>query len=279
MLKRLSAGMALLFGLTALFHLGRPAGAGAAAPWDLMGDLNQGLVELLKPFQNERTRAVLGFKRLDLNDERVLGVEGEASFWKIGPSNELRLRMEQLSYDYGSGRGTGESRAPMTRARGTLSFDLLKLMTQEQLNDLSVDAAALIREMAKTYAEPYGEAALIEAEVLDKRVDANGNIQELRLAGRIRIDLDKLPSSMPRDSVVFGAVNVGVILGLQGGAFEFEAVSNLEYSGFRKGQEGLKEGIEKILKREQEALDRVVEAFKAFDEFAEQLVHTDANQK
>lgn len=238
----------------------------APAVSDAVAALNQEIVRLLEPFQNDRTQASLVFSSLEIDEVRARSVAARARVWKIGPANEFTLSLDDLSYSYGDGT------RPVTHVKARLAFDILKVIPQQDVNELGSILDELVESWASEFASEYGEAATVDARITDRKTDEAGNLQSVSMVLAARIDLSQLPADRPKEEVLFTEAAVAVDFNLQGAAFEVTLVSNPAYKGFAEDQKGLKEELEKLLARDPETLGELTELIEGLNGMAEWIV-------
>lgn len=225
--------------------------------------LNAEITRIVAPFQNEATVARLAFTSIATNEERALSVGVNGLYRKVGAQNRLEVRISDISYNYGDGS------APTTRINAGVGIDLTKIMPQEQLNEMIPGVEQIVEEMSKGVTKQYGDAATIEAKVLEKTQDAAGNYVSIKAMIRGNIDLAKLPETMPVENVLVQSGELILTVNLKEGIdLEGFVVSNPRYKGFQRDQKGLKETLEQLLARDPKQLAEIERAFKWIDEAA-----------
>lgn len=241
-----------------------------AAPqtFNKISQLNLEVKKILKPFQNIDTEARLRFLDIKTDQDRALSLKLNGLYRKFGNNNRLTLRIEDLSYNYGNGSG------PLTIAKGSFGLNLTKIIPQEDLNSIVPGAEEMVKEFAKSFTEQYGDSVLVDARVLEKRQDAQGNFTFLSAELGVKFDLSKLPENIRRDEipVLEGTVNLSVDF-RKGLGFEAKIVSNPEYSAFQKDQQGLKEILDALLARDTSQLKQIEDIFRGLDDMAKGLVN------
>ncbi|NUM89437.1 MAG: hypothetical protein HUU37_09560 [Bdellovibrionales bacterium] len=228
--------------------------------------LNEAVKGLLAPFNNPETVAELKFDNVEVDAERALRVKAGAMYRKVGKENVLEVKVDEVSYDYGDGT------APTTTAKGSIALNLLKLISQKDINEFAPALEDMVADFAKNAGKGYGDALEIEAKVLDKQVTDAGDLVSIsiRLAGKL--DLSKLPADKPANEEVVTSGAMELTVGVNGASVNFSAISNPGYKGFQSDQVGLKELLEKLLSLDAEMLEKLQTFFTNLDGFAGKLV-------
>ncbi len=253
-MKKFARSLALVLALAAI-----PAFAGVDA-------LNEAVKGLLAPFNNPVTIADLKFDNVEINSERALSVKAGGIYRKVGKENVLEVKVDEVSYNYGDGT------APLTTAKGSIGVNLLKFVSQKDINELAPAMEDIVADFAKSVGKGYGDALEVEAKVLDKKTTEAGDLESItiRLAGKL--DLTKLPADKPANDEVITSGAIELTVGVNGAAVNLWAVSNPGYKGFQGDQQGLKEMLEKLLALDEESLKDLQMFFSGLDGFAEKLV-------
>ncbi|WP_115707358.1 hypothetical protein [Legionella sainthelensi] len=237
------------------------------SPIDL---LNSEITNILAPFQNQSTTAKLKFDAVEIDDERTTNVILNGLYSKVGSTNTFNVSIDNLSYDYGDGK------SPTTALKGSIGLDLTKFLTRDESNKIIPSAIEFLQELTKEYTEEYGEAISVNGVVTSTTKDTDGNYTGLTALVSAKIDLDKLPEDQSRDSVMVTDVVVSLTLNLKTGiAIDSYVISNPEYWGFKEDQIGLKEILERLLNRDEEALEMINGLFMYFDYVASDIVEMD----
>ena len=254
--------------------LGLTLNTGLFAADDVIDQLNSQVVSVLVPFQNETTAAQLNFDSVETNTERAVKVALNGLFSKIGSQNKLEVKIDNLSYDYGDGK------SPTTIIKGSLGVDITKILPQDQLNFIIPEAARMVEELAKEYSEEYGDAVSVKSIVTSTKKDSAGNYTSLTALISTKIDLSKLPEDMESEDVFATDAVFSISLDLKTGAtIDAFVVSNPDYLGFKEGQEGLKETLDKLLAQDEETLDRIAAIARWLGETASAIVEMDNSLK
>lgn len=240
------------------------AGQASADQATQLVQLNAAIVELLKPFNNNLTKAALVFNRVETNAQRALHVDLAMDYRKKGPDGDASILIPKLSYDYPVGG------LPRTQAQISLGFNLLNLIPQEQINQMGPAADQIVAEFAKDYLRQYGAAATIDARVTRKDVDAQGNLTAIAATLGLKVDLSRLPADAAKQ-VMFTDVAITLQVTLKGGEAALMLTSNPNSEYFQRDQDGLKETLEKLLARDPQQMREIRSMITFFDRFAESL--------
>lgn len=232
--------------------------------------LNSEITNILMPLQNESTNAKLKFDAAEINNEHATKVILNGLYSKIGSKNNFNVTIDNLSYDYGDGK------SPTTVFKGSLGLDLTKFLTREESNEIIPSAIEFLEDTVKNYTEEYGDAISIKGVVTSTTKDDEGNYTGLTALISTKIDLNRLPEYQSRESVLATDAVFSITLNLKTGiAIDAYVVSNPEYWGFEEDQMGLKELLEHLLNRDEEARDLIAGTFMYFDYIASDIVEMD----
>ncbi len=230
--------------------------------------LNNQVVTILAPFQNQETIAQLTFGAVETNDERAVKVEFNGHYRKVGSQNMLDVKVDNFSYNYGDGI------SPTSILRGSINIDITKIFSQDEINAIFTNGAEMIESLAKEYSKEYGDAASVKGVVTSATKDSDGNFTGITALISGRIDLSKLPENMESEDVF--ATNAVISLSLNtktGFSIDGYVVSNPEYRGFQRDEAGLKEYLDKLLAGDEEAIAFISMFFSYLDEMASNLVN------
>ena len=247
--------------------LGLAVATAAFASTGTVAELNTEIARLLQPFQNEKTVANLIFRDIRTDEVRTLALALNGIYRKAGSQNNLEIRLDDVSYDYGNGA------APITKLHAGIGIDLTKVMPQEQINDLIPSVEQMVQSLAKDATREYGDAVTVTAEVTDKKQDDAGNYVSIKAKLGAVIDLAKLPEGKPSEDVLFTSASAELAISVKDGIdVKLVIVSNPAYKGFRRDQKGLKETLEQLLARDPKQLAEIQHLFKNIDGFAAKFV-------
>lgn len=238
-----------------------PAGDASAAQ---LSALNASVAEILRPYNNQLSRASLTFSRIATNETRATEVALTLDFAKKGANGDASVKVENLSYSYPN----AATATPETRAKGSIGVNLLNLMTQKQINDLGPQAQKTVERFIADKITQYGPAATVSAAVTHQATDAQGNLTALSLALNLDVDLSKLPANTDAKSVLATGLHATVDITLKGLDFSITVVSNPNASQFSRDQVGLKEMLDKLLAGEPQTVARLGDLFRTLDQLA-----------
>lgn len=247
--------------------LGLTLASSVFAADNTLDQLNAQVVSILAPFQNEATIAQLAFGAVETNDERAVKIALNGVYRKFGPLNMIELKVDNLSYNYGDGL------TPTTILKGSFGIDITKLLTQDEINGLFSQAAEMIEALAKGYTRDYGDAASVKGVVTSTTTDAKGNYTGLTALISGKIDLTKLPEDKTSEDVIATNAVLSITLNVKTGLMiDAYLVSNPEYLGFKENQLGLKELLDKLLARDEEAMAMIEHSARWLDHLADGIV-------
>lgn len=249
--------------------LGLTLAASAFAAQNNIEQLNQEVVKVLAPYQSDTTTAKLEFNALETNSEHAAKLGLNGLYRKVGSQNTLELKIDNLSYNFGDGL------APTTIFKGSLGLDFTKLMSQASLNRIIPNAAEMVEDLAKSYSGEYGDAVSVKGVVTSTTKDADGNYTALTALLSAKIDVKRLPESEQKYVMATDAA-LSLTLDLKNGVkIDAYMVSNPEYVGFERNEEGLKEVVELLLARDQAMMERINSDVQRIDYMAASLVEMD----
>ncbi|MCO5141998.1 MAG: hypothetical protein M9962_02785 [Oligoflexia bacterium] len=229
--------------------------------------LNQEIVNLLAPFQNEKTQARLVFNKIETSDKHALNLDLNAYYQKVGSLTSLLVNLDKISYSYNDGVN------PTTHVRGNLGIELNKLVPQEDLNELIPGVEDLLQSLAKEYLEVYGDAVDLSFVNINKIQDENGNYVSISGDIVFSIDFTKLPEEIDASEIPVKAGNISVGLDVrQGLNFDVLVESNPSYKGYEEDNLGLKEILDLLLNKDEAILEQIQSLFSEIDHFAGNLV-------
>lgn len=243
-------------------------GVASAATVLSMPEINLKVTELLKPFNTPATQMQFEFTSLAVDEVRALNFGVRGLLYKIGAENEAKLDLKTASYAYGDGT------KPTVDLDAELKFDLVKFMGQEQLNEFADAIDTIIGEAAQDFVADYGTAATVSATTVDKVVDAQGNIQLLKMKLSANVDLGQLPATVKLEDVFFQSVEMEVTASLTGVSIAGNVGFNPKFYTFDQDNTGLKEYIEALMADDQAIFDDLSRYLAMADGFASYLVDT-----
>ena len=238
--------------------------ANAFAADNIIDQLNEQVVNILAPFQNETTVAQLTFSAMETNADHAVKVAVSAFYSKAGSENLIEVKLDNLSYDYNEGL------APKTIFKGSFGFDFTNFLSQDMINTMCDRIVPYVEEMMKGYYLDYfGDAVTVRGVVTSATKDARGNYTGLTGLFSVKIDLNKL-SDDQRSEDIFAteAVLSFTINAKTGVMIDSFVVNNPAYVGFNKGQIGLKEFLDKLVASDEEVVDLITEFVEKLDRIA-----------
>lgn len=229
--------------------------------------LNAEIKNILAPYQNSATSASFQFDAMELDNEHALKLGLNTRYRKIGSKNILEIKVDNLNYDYKDGK------SPTTVFKGSIGFDLTKLLTPEESNQMVPLAMDLLEEIVSSFVGEYGEAITFKGGVTSTSKDEGGNYTGLTALISSTIDLTKLPANVPQEEIMVTDTVFSVTLNLKTGiTMEALIVSNPGYIGFQEGQTGVKELLEHLIARDGEVTKMIESLFIGLDFMASGLV-------
>jgi hypothetical protein len=230
--------------------------------------LNQEISALLAPFQNATTQASVVFKKIKTDDVRALKLKMSGDYKMTGTANTLEVKLADLSYKYGDGT------APRTHAKAFLGFDLTKVLPQDELNQLIPQLQDLLQQSVAEYTQAYGTASKITLNITDEQKDAQGNYVSLKAVIKFSVDLDQLPASTPKNTVMISDAQLKLALDLKKGlVVDAVIISNPAYSDFQTDQTGLKEYLDKLLAQDKDTLQQFAGIVQELNSLATEVVN------
>ncbi|TAL60115.1 MAG: hypothetical protein EPN84_10095 [Legionella sp.] len=225
--------------------------------------LNKMMTNALEPFQSATTVAKFNFNALDMNDERVLKVDVNSLYSKVGAKNKVELKIDNLAYDFGNGT------APKTTVKAAFNTDITKIVSPDQLEEIIPNLSTIIENFAKDYTEEFGDAITIESVVTSTSKDTDGKYIGLNGFISFKIDLSKVPAEEVKEIPLTEAVvSLGVNL-KTGISIDGYIVSNPASYYFDRDQKGLKEYFETLLSGDTETLNTLLAFLVQLDRYAE----------
>lgn len=235
-------------------------------------DVNQKVATLVAPFNNQTTKMDFSFTRLAVDEVRATEFGFKGVFEKTGTNNVVKLEIPTAVYSFGDGQN------PTAQLEGSLSFDVVKALGQKMINEFSQELDDVVVDMATDYAGEYGPAAAIEAKVVERKVDANGDVESVKMTMSAKVDLAQLPAAKPVSEVEFKSIELTVSGSRDGFALSATIVLNPEYKRFLSGDDGLKEYIEKLLADDQQAYAELGQFLAILDSVAAWVAEMDGKR-
>ncbi|OGR85363.1 MAG: hypothetical protein A3J74_02165 [Elusimicrobia bacterium RIFCSPHIGHO2_02_FULL_57_9] len=249
--------------LAQVLLLGFSAALSFAGEADRVAALNAEIVTLLAPYNNPVTSAKIVFSKVTVNESRAVELAFSVSLHKKGTKGEASLEIPELRYHFPEAGGE-----PELVGKLALKFDVLSVVTQEQVNEMGPSADRWVKEFADEYARKYKGAARVDARITHKEVDDKGNLKALGLALEGEIDLAKLPPDRKPEDEVLRAIKIEASGDLKGVDLTLAAIFNPNAEQFKKDGEGLKELLEKLLARDPKLMKDIVKYAEQIDQWA-----------
>lgn len=229
--------------------------------------LNFQIRNILSPFQNETTVARLTFHALETRHQGVRKAGLKAYYRKVGLLNTFELKIDNLSYHY------GDDASPTTILKGSVGFDLTKLLPQEQINSIFIGGIQMLNDLMKDYTQEYGDAASVKVVVTSTTQDEDDNYTGISALISAKIDLaklpeDHLPSSIFATDAVF-ALSLNTKTGLSIDTF---VINNPAYDKLEQMQKELNILLKKILVQDKKIKATIQVYIEKFDGFVSILV-------
>lgn len=231
-------------------------------------DVNVKIQQLLAPFNNPATKMALAFTKLNIDDQKTLDFGFTGMVSKIGSVNEAKLEFRNAEYAYGDGT------KPTVNLDVAMDLDLVKAFGRNMVNELAADLDNMAVDFAKDFAKDYGSAATISAQMVEKLVDANGNVEKIKIHMNAVIDITQIPPTMAREDVEAQELDIVVTATTKGLELQGKFVANPAYRGFKEGENGLKEYVEKLLADDQQTYDELSRILAFVDSASEWLANT-----
>lgn len=234
-------------------------------------EVNQKIVELLAPLNNQNTALSVAFTDLNVSETRALDFNVDAKLSKIGTQNKLFLNLKNASYHYNNGVN------PTVSGELSAQFDLVKAFGQEALNSVSGELENITKNFISEYGKKYGEAATLDVGVDELQKDENGNVTAARMHMSVTLDYAKLPAELKVEDVEIQSLSVALGANRGGFAGQVVMVLNPLNKNFNADQPGLKEYIEKLLNGDKDTFDMIQSTAALVDSFAAWLVEYNPN--
>ncbi len=247
-------------------------GGSAVAATVSLQDVNQKVATLVAPFNDQKTAIDFSFTRLAVDEVRATDFGFKGYFVKTGTNNEVTLDIPTAEYTYGDGTN------PTAKLSLSLKFDVVKALGQKLINEFSTELEDVVVDSAKGYTEEYGTAATIDAKVVEKKVDANGDVESVKMSLLAKVDMTQLPAEKPVSETEFKSIDLMVSGSRDGFEISATVVLNPEYKRFLVGDDGLKEYVEKLLADDQDAYMELSQFLAVLNSAAAWIAEMDANK-
>lgn len=257
--------MSLFKSTTAMIATAFVATAAVAAVFTI-DDVNQRVSTLTSRFNTVDSAMSLEFTSLAVDDVRATDFGVKAFFKKTSTDNEVVLDVKSAEYAYGDGQN------PTAKLDASLKFDVVKALGQAVVNELADEIDKIVLEIASQQTAEYGPAATVDAKVTDKQVDANGDVESIKMTLSAAIDLSQLPASKPLNEEEFKSVELSVSAARTGFEINLSVVMNPDYRRFNAGDIGLKEYIERLLADDISVYEELLQFLGMIDSFANWLL-------
>ena len=229
-------------------------------------DVNTKISQLVLPFNNQTTKLELAFTKLNVDAVKTLDFGFTGFVSKIGAQNEAKVEFKKAEYAYGDGT------KPVVNLDVALSLDLVKAFGQDTINEIAKGLDEMVIDLSKDYTKDYGAALTMNAQTAEKIVDAQGNVESMKVVVEASMDMSQLPSTKPVEEVEFQTLRLEVKATKTGFGIQATVVINPLYKGFAQDQDGVKEYIEKLLADDQQTWDDLSRYLAVLDSVATWLV-------
>lgn len=256
---------ALFKSTTAMVATALVATAAVAAVFTVQ-EVNQKVAALTAPFNTADSQMSLEFTSLAVDAVRATDFGVKAFYKKTTADNEVVLDLKSAQYAYGDGKN------PTANLDVGLKFDVVKALGQKVVNELAEELDKMALEMAGEQAAEYGPAATVDAKITEKKVDANGDIESIKMTLSASLDLAQLPASKPLNEEEFKSIELSVSAARTGFEIKASVVMNPDYRRFNAGDDGLKEYVEKLLADDVDAYQELSQFLLILDSVANWLL-------
>ena len=229
-------------------------------------DVNSKIEKLVQPFNNQTTKLELAFTKLNIDAVKTLDFGFTGLVSKVGSENEAKVEFKKAEYAYGDGS------KPVVNLDVALTLDLVKAFGQDTINSIAGDLDEMVLDMSKDYTKEYGAALTLNATTAEKILDAQGNVESMKVVLDATMDMAQLPSTKPVEEVEFQTLHVEVLAAKTGFSIQATVVINPLYKGFARDQDGMKEYVEKLLADDQQTWDDLSRYLAILDSVAAWLV-------
>ena len=131
----------------------------------------------------------------------------------------------------------------------------------------------MVEQFVESSTEKYSDAVSVKGVLTSTTKNDNGNYTALTALISIKLDLKKLPEDVDAEEIMATDVGVSLSIDLEKGVtIDAFVDSNPGYKGFKKGQMGLKEGLEALLAGDEKTLSVIRRLLGELDEIALFLV-------
>jgi len=236
-------------------------------------EVNKKVAAITAPYNDDKTSIKFEFTDLNVSDVRALDFGVSLNVHKVGVSNELLLKADNIAYHYGNGWD------PTVTARVSMKLDLVKAFGQDTLNNYGADLEEIVKQMTSEYAKEYGDAATVRAVVEELKKDDQGNVESAKIRLAASINFKKLPAGMNAEDVSFKNFAARLSVSKAGIAGALRLTMNPLNKSFDKNDPGLKEMIEKLLNEDQETYASIGQLVEMANSIADSIVNAEASQE
>jgi len=233
-------------------------------------EVNQKVSALTAPFNTANTAMSLEFTSLAVDAVRATDFGVKAFYKKSTADNEVVFDLKSAQYTYGDGKN------PTANLDLGLKFDVVKALGQEVVNEIAKSIDKMALELASEQVAEYGAAAKIDAKVTENKVDANGDVESIKMTLSALLDLAQLPASKPLNDEEFKSVELSISAARTGFEIKASVVMNPDYRRFNTGDDGLKEYVEKLLADDADAYQELSQFLAILDAGASWLLNMKA---
>jgi hypothetical protein len=231
-----------------------------------MEDVNLKVSQLTAPFNSGDTKMEFSFTSLNIDAVKTLDFGFKGLVAKKGSVNDAKVEFKKAEYAYGDGA------KPTVDLDVRIDFDIVKALGQETVNAIAQGLDQMVIEAAKDFGKDYGSAGSVDAKIVDKIVDTNGNVEAMKMQLSAAIDFTRLPATKPASEVEFQSLDVMVVAEKTGFSLTVKFVANPLYKGFAVDGNGLKEYVELLLKDDAKTYDELRRYLGMLDGIASLLV-------
>lgn len=229
-------------------------------------EVNNKVAALLKPINNDKTQVELQFTDLNIDSDKTLDFGGFLYLSKEGSKNKLVVNLNKVEYHYGDGT------QPQFDVSGRVDLDLVKIMGQQNINEMAEGIGEMAIELSKEYTEKYGEAVKVDSAVDELLKDEKGDVRSIKMHFDAALDFSKLPPNIPKETVELKNLRLSVSATRKGFSLQARVILNPLHSSFGKDKAGLKEYIEKLLSEDQETYEGLQQIAEMLSSVAGQVV-------
>jgi len=228
--------------------------------------VNTKMSQLVAPFNNQTTQVSLVFTDLLADAQRALKFGVDFSYAKQGLDNKVEIKLDEIRYDYDNGVN------PRGQARLSIQTDLVKAFGQPTVNGMGEALGDLAKDFVSGFGEKYGDALSVEAKTSNLVRSEKGDIRSISIELNAAIDFSKLPANVSATEIEVRNFKLVANLNTQGIAARLIVGINPSYKGFKTGEFGMKEMIEKIVSEDQQSYKDIQQLLAIADMFITNLL-------